>query len=302
MKKLKTLLILFIFTNNVTLSQIENFEDFLSFSDASFEEKQESLIQRHWKIIKPISASIEKEITTNSIYYSQKKNDLEYFLSLELLTGEKTSVNIEKTILRIPNGEIFDKWVKEIELGGFKLNKVENENGRLFSAQEDLMIIAEIGNIDQSSVKWYYEISILRSIRKNKEFSKDSESLPISKEELEKMKLEFTSSNFNNKYKPKWKDEYYSEGFDDPEVKFSCKWSDEGFITGIFHFNGKFCSFYGKNSLAIVWSGNFEDDIKFEGLIKWFVEEPIIRGESMVQIELFMNGKTQYFNTLILDM
>lgn len=302
MNKLKTLLIILIFKNNVSLSQIENFEDFLSFSDASFEEKQESLIQQHWKIIKPLSASVEKEITTNSIYYSQKNNDLEYFLSLQLLTGEKTSVNIEKTILRIPNGEIFDNWVKEIELDGFKLNKVENENGRLFSAQEGLMIIAEIGNIDQSTIKWYYEISILKSIIKNEKFSEDNESLPISKEELDKMKLEFTSTNFNTNYKPKWKDEYYSEGYDDPDVKFSCKWSDEGFVTGILHFNGKFCSYYGKNNLAIVWSGNFEKDTKFEGLIKWFVEEPIIRGESMVQIELFIDGETQYFNTLILDM
>jgi hypothetical protein len=141
-----------------------------------------------------------------------------------------------------------------------------------------------------------------KDMPKDKVNKKIDASLPISIQELDRMKKEFYPFNFNRTGEIKWLDEYYSEGYGELNIKFSSKWSEEGYQTGIFHFKGKFCSYIGKDNIAVVWSGNTENNIQYEGLITWTEEKPIEKGSSMVQVNFFNGENLEFYDMLILNM
>ena len=287
------LLLMFLTLSTFIFGQVNDATDFIRFSKKTYDSKTAELGLKRWNTLQPETLKTEDEITTETSIYSKKIGNQEFIIELKKSLSKDANVIVYKSIVTIPNGTIFDQWDNEIENLGYNWVKVKEQSGRLVTGEKNFMIMADILNIEQNSSNWKYQFSIITSEPKEKS------EYPISNGELEKLKNIFNSTEFN-KTKKTWLDEYYSEGWDDPNVRFSCKWTEDNYYTGIIHFKGKFCSYYGKDNVAIVWSGNIGPQ-KYEGLIKWTDERPIKKGESMVQINLFTDTETFNFNTLILN-
>lgn len=301
----KILILTLLILSSLSFSQTKNFEEFLQFSKKGTPEKIFRIEQNDWVIVKPTEKQIDGNISTQNTFYSKKINGNEYFFLLKTLTNNQTNSIVNKTSIKLPNGEIFDKWVVEIEKMGYILKKVKDQKGKLFAGENDLMIIAEIDNIDSSEENWSYEISVI--IPENNKsstisFPNENSEFPISNFELEEMKKKYDNFDFNKDHKIKWKDEYISEGFDDETAKFSCRWSKEGYSTGIFHFEGKYLGYHGKNNIGIVWSGDRRENSRFEGVIEWnLTSEPLERGKTMVLVTFYTKEKIYTFNMLTLN-
>lgn len=292
MKRLLLLIVFITFSGSI-FGQVNNVNDFLRFSKKSDELKKVELGLKMWNIVQPETLKTENDITTESSVYNKTIGSESFSIKLEKSQSENSDVLISKATVEIPNGTLFDEWINGIENLGYNFVKVNNQNGRLITGEKNFMILADILNIDQNSSKWKYHIStVITSPREKAKY-------PISQAELNKLKNEFNSEEFAKTSKV-WLDEYYSQGWDDPNVKFSCKWTKDNYFTGILHYKGKFCSYYGKDNRAIVWSGNIGPPT-YEGLIEWRAEKPIKKGESMVQINLYTDTENFNFDTLILN-
>ena len=303
MKK-KLLIILLIFSS-LSFSQTKNFDDFLQFAKKGTTEKNFRIKQNNWIAVKQTEKQTVGNTTTENTFYSKNIDENNYYFLLQVLTNNQTNSVINKTSLKLPNGRIFNEWISEIEKMGYAFKKDGNQKGKLITGKIDLMIIAEIDNIESSEENWSYEISVI--IPENNKSSttsiqnKNSE-FPISNLELEEMKKKYDGFEFNKDLKIKWEDEYISQGFDDDTVKFSCKWSKDGYVTGIFHFEGKYLGYYGKENIGIAWSGNRKDNNKFEGVIQWnLTSEPLERGRTMILVKFYTKEKIYTFNMLTLS-
>ena len=288
------ILSLIITISSLAVGQVNDVNDFIRFSKKEDYLQKAELGLKRWKTIQQETLNTENEIVTETSAYSKIVENGNYSLILEKSQSKNSNVVVYKTTVEIPNGRVFDNWTEGIENLGYNFVKVKDHNGRLATGEKNFMIIADLINIEQNSSQWKYQFSIITSKPKEKS------EYPISQEELEKLKKEYNSTAFSKTPKV-WLDEYYSQGWDDPNVKFSCKWTEDNYYTGIIHFKGKFCSYYGKDNKAIVWSGNIGPQ-KYEGLIEWTDERPITKGESMVQINLYTDSENYNFNTLILNM
>lgn len=115
----------------------------------------------NWNLIQPTSSETENEITTKMSFYGTEISSKAYYIILEFMNSSKTTTQIEKTSIKLPNGAEFDKWVAEFENMGYTFQKVSGHTGHLFSGQRGMMIKVGIDNIEASSSEWSYEITIM---------------------------------------------------------------------------------------------------------------------------------------------
>lgn len=163
MKTINIIFLTFILSlfSSFVIGQTANATEFLKFSKQTFAAKSSQLESSNWNLMQPTSSETENEITTKTSFYGTEISSKEYYIILEFMNSSKTTTQIEKTSIKLPNGIEFDKWVAEFENMGYTFQKVSGHNGHLFSGQNGMMIKVGINNIDASVSEWSYEISIM---------------------------------------------------------------------------------------------------------------------------------------------
>lgn len=151
---------------NSVFGQTKNAEEFLKFAKLDFTSKSSQLSANSWTLIQPTSKVTENNVTTQMSFYGKEISTNQYYIILEFLTSSKTSTQIEKTSIKLANGEEFDKWVADFEGMGFNFKNVSGEDGFKYAGINGLMIKVGIGNINASSSEWSYEITIMLDNKK----------------------------------------------------------------------------------------------------------------------------------------
>lgn len=148
-------------------AQIKNGVEFIDFCKTEFGTKPKFLTDNKWTLFIPKQVSTDSDGTkTESYGYKKTYNGGLYKLGIERLTSSGTKTQVLKTTLILPNGNVFDSWIDNLENSGYAFNKVKGEEGKLYAGRTGLMITAEIQNIDQPSSSWIYVITVITDKRK----------------------------------------------------------------------------------------------------------------------------------------
>lgn len=159
---LSAILFILISNANLVFGQTKNASDFLNFAKQDFTTKSAKLKSSNWSVVKPISTKSENETTTKTGLYEKKISEKKYYIIVEFMHSTKTTMQIEKTSIKLATGNEFDNWVKEFENMGYKFQQIEGDDGFLYSGEKNkFMIKVGIENINDDESEWNYTVTIM---------------------------------------------------------------------------------------------------------------------------------------------
>lgn len=151
---------LFTFFNTI-IGQTKNATDFLKFSKQNFTTKSSQLKTNGWELLQPTSNETDNGIKTKLSFYGKEVSSKDYYIILKLLTSNESTLEVQSTQIKLPNGTEFDRWVAEFESMGYNFKKASDVKGHLFAGEKGLMIKVGINNMDYAVSEWSYEVSII---------------------------------------------------------------------------------------------------------------------------------------------
>lgn len=150
---------LFAFSNSI-IGQTKNATDFLKFAKRDFTTKSSQLKTNSWELLQPTSSETDNGIKTKMSFYGKEISNKDYYIILQSSSSNETTLKVEKTQIKLPNGTEFDNWVAEFENMGYNFRKISGKT-HLVSWEKGLMITVGINNMDKDVSEYSYEISII---------------------------------------------------------------------------------------------------------------------------------------------